>query len=124
MNRRDQRVFAPTFTNNKDLHGGAFKSEVAHERKSLSCFRTLPPSTLEANPSAVDDSIVQPIEVGGSNEFLRGCGKIGEQRIATAWVEFAEDVVNQDDRGGAALVLKHPGLRQLQRQRDRALLPL
>ena len=61
--------------------------------------------------------------MGGGDPFLGVCGHVADQCVAACGVEFAEDVVEQVDRGGFAGGFKQAALSELEGEGDRALLP-
>ena len=64
----------------------------------------------------------QPIKVGGGDPLLGVCGHVADECVAAEGVEFAEDVVEQVDRGGFGGGFEQAALREFEGERDRALL--
>ena len=65
---------------------------------------------------------IGPEEVGGGDEFLGVCGECGEEGVAAAGVEFAEDVVEEEDGVAAGEGAEDGGLGEFEGEGDGALL--
>ena len=65
---------------------------------------------------------LEPVEVGGGDPLLGERRKVAHQGVASAGVEFAEDVVHQVDREFSAALLQQFSLGEFQGEGERALL--
>ena len=70
------------------------------------------------------DLRMRPIEMRRGDDLLSARREMRQQGIAAGRVEFAENIIQQQQRKRLALFGNEPGLRQTQRQCQRPLLPL
>ena len=75
-------------------------------------------------PDGAGRRVREPVQSGGGHELLRVGGQRGEQGIAAVGVEFAENVVQQQQRRLFPDRFEQIGLREFERQRQGALLAL
>ena len=60
--------------------------------------------------------------MGGGDQFLRSGGEGSEEGVAAGWVEFAEDIIDEEDGVAVGEGGEHGGLRETEGDGDGALL--
>ena len=80
--------------------------------------------TLVESQNLSDGCRTQPVEVRGSDQLLRAGRQGREERGTARAIEFAENVVEQQEGRRGKMVLQQPRRAELQRECDGPLLPL